>query len=193
MVSLGGARIKGDLSFTGAKLEAKEAGALLADGAEIGGNVLLRGCFESSGTVRLVSAQIGGDLDFLGAKVTEVNCENLRLSRDLLWMGIRRSDETSLNLAGAELKNLREDKESWPKEGDLGLEGLVYEEVALHQRPTEEEIKNFTEGKNPELTKELGLNVEDRVAWLMRQPEDERTQPQPWMQLSESPGGQRGS
>ena len=196
LVRLEGAQITGDLSCTGAKLEAKEEVALLADGAQIGGNVLLRGCFESSGAVRLVSAQIGGDLDFLGAKVGEVNCKNLRLSKDLLWLGIRSPEKASLNLAGAELKNLREDRESWPEAGDLVLDGLVYEEATLHKRPTEDEIKNATENKNPELTKELELNAEDRIEWLMRQPEDRRTEPHPWMQLSnhlEAKGDHKGA
>ena len=36
---------------------------------------------------------------------------------------------TELILVGARAKNLRDDKESWPANGMLNLDGLVYEEL----------------------------------------------------------------
>lgn len=177
-IRLLGARIRIGLDCTGAKLDVKEGYALFADGAEIGGSVFLRDGFESLGTIRLSGARIGGQLAYYGAKVKEVNCSNLSLSGDLLWMGVQKSEETSLNLMGAKVKNLREDKESWPEAGNLGLDGLVYREVTLHARPSDEEIKNV------QLTEELPLNVDQRIEWLMRQPDKQRTKPHPWMQLS---------
>ena len=68
-INLGGARIKGDLDCSGAKITMNEGNALFADGAEVGGDVFLRGGFESSGTLRLPGAKIKGDLDCSGAKL----------------------------------------------------------------------------------------------------------------------------
>jgi len=78
-ISLGGARIEGDLDCSGAKLEVKKGRALFADGAEIGGDVFFRKdsgsaaenpIFEASGEIRMVGATIKGDLSLLGAKLT---------------------------------------------------------------------------------------------------------------------------
>jgi hypothetical protein len=189
-IRLLGTRIKIGLDCSGAKMEVKEGDALSADGAEIGGDVFLRDGFESSGTIRFPGARIGGQLAYYGAKVAEVNCSNLRLSGDLLWIGIRKSEKTSLNLMGAVVKNLSEDKVSWPETGNLSLNGLVYEEISLYERPSDEEIKKGF------LSEQLKLNVMERIRWLMLQPEEERIEPQPWMQLTrllEAKGNRKGA
>jgi hypothetical protein len=189
-IRLLGAQIKGNLECSGAKLEVKEGDALSADGAEFGGSVFLHQGFTSSGTIRLVSAQIGGQLDFCGAKVAEVRCENLLLSGDLLWMGIQEPEKAALSLMGAKVKNLREDRESWPQAGRLFLDGLEYEEVTLHPKLTDDELKNA------KMTEELDLKVEDRIAWLMLQPEKQRTEAHPWMFLAkhlEGKGDRKGA
>ena len=171
-----GARIEDALVCNGAKLKAKKY-ALFADYAKIDGGVFLRNGFESSGTIRLHSARIGVCLDFCDAKVAEVNCRNLQIGTDLIWLGIQKTKRTSLNLTGVKLKNLRDDLGSWPDLGNLILDGLVYEELTLQPRPTDEEIKNVN------LSDELPLNVDERIVWLMLQPKRRRTEPQPWMQL----------
>jgi hypothetical protein len=189
-IRLLGARIKIGLDCSGARLEAKEGDALSADGAEIGGNVSLTKGFTAVCTIILRSARIGGDLRFYGAEVAEVNCMNLRISGDLLWMGIRKSGKTILRLTGAELKNLREDQASRPDADNLVLDGLVYEELSLHERPSDDEIKKGL------LSEQLKLNLMDRVDWLMLQPYKRRLEPQPWMQLSkhlEGRGDRKGA
>jgi hypothetical protein len=179
LINLRGARIKGDLNCSKAKLGAEGNDALNANRAEIDGNLLLREEFESSGRIFLHSAKIGGQLSFAGAKVVEISCRNLCLSGDLAWVGIRVTDETSLDLAGARIKNLRDDRESWPKEGKLDLDGLVYEEVTLNDRPSLEQIKAR------HWTKELPLVAKERIKWIMLQNRERRSEPQPWMQLRE--------
>ena len=177
VIRLVGTRITGVLDCSGAKLGVKEENALSADGAEIGGSVFLSKGFESTGAIRLLGAKICGELDFCGASVTGVSCENLRLTGNLLWIGIRTTEKTELHLTGVRLKNLHEDRESWPEAGKLVLDGLVYEDVTLRERPPEKESNNLT------LPKELELKVEERIEWLMLQPEKVREKPQPWMQL----------
>jgi hypothetical protein len=176
-VRLLGAKIKRDLDCVGAKLIVKKGIALDVDSAKIGGYVFLRAGFESNGDIRLVGAQIGGDLDFLGAKVDKVYCRNLRLAGDLCWMGIQEPSEAYLNLTGATVKNLHDDRESWPHHGHLILDGLAYKELTLHPPPSEEQIKDHSVGPD------LPLNAEERIEWLMLQPSDCLPEPQPWMQL----------
>jgi len=96
----------------------------------------------------------------------------------------------TLSLVGATVKNLREDRASWPAAGNLHLDGLVYEEVTLHRRPSREEAENS------DCTEELELKVEDRIEWLMRQPMNELAEAQPWMLLSrhlEGKGDHKGA
>ena len=170
------ARIRGSLDCTGAKLLAPKI-ALELSRVEIGNDVFLDDGFESSGAVQLIGARIGGDLAFIGAKITQVICENLRLTGDLLWMGIKNTEKTYLDLAGAKVKNLCDDKMSWPEEGKLDVNGFVYEELTLHVPPSKEYIKAR---QHPH---ELPLVAKERIAWIMLQPKERRTEPQPWMQL----------
>jgi hypothetical protein len=185
-----GAHIKGILSCSGAKLKVTMGDALFADCAEIGANVCLDKGFESSGTIRLLATRIGGELTFIGAKTTTVGCKDMRLSGDMWWMGIQESGEAVLDLTGASLKNLRDDRGSWPAPGRLILDGLTFEEVTLHERPSQEQVMNNSHGL------ELPFNVDERIEWLMLQPPDRRIKPQLWMQLArllEAKGHRKGA
>jgi hypothetical protein len=189
-IRLLGAQIKGILSCSGAKLKVTVGDALFADCAVIGANVSLDKGFESNGAVRLLGARIGGELAFIGAKTTLVICKDLRLGGDMFWMGIQEPGESILHLTGASVKNLRDDRESWPAPGQLILDGLAYEELTLHKRQSAELVMSHAYGP------ELPFNVDERVEWLMLQPPDRRTEPQPWMQLSkllEAKGDRNGA
>jgi hypothetical protein len=189
-IRLPGAKIKGDLECPGAKLNVADGDALSAGGAEIGGNVFLCKGFESRGTICLQSAKIGGDLAFLGAKTTKVDCTNLRLSGDMFWMRIQKPGEVFLILSGATLRNLYDDRESWPHSENLILDGLTYQELTHHGPPSAEQIMSHSSGP------ELPFNVEERIKWLMLQPEKVREKPQPWMQLRdllEKKGDRKGA
>lgn len=134
------AKIGGQLICDGAKLRVKDGYAISAPGAEIDDGVFFTGDLESSGEISLYGARIGGQLAFLGGTVAKVNCTNLRLSGDLFWTGIRKTDSTVLDLTGAKVKNLRGDRESWPNQGNLILDGLVYDGLTPHARPTGQQI-----------------------------------------------------
>lgn len=56
------AKIGGQLSCSGTTLKNQDGDALVADGAEVTGDVALDKRFDASGTVRLVGAKIGGQL-----------------------------------------------------------------------------------------------------------------------------------
>jgi hypothetical protein len=177
-IRLLGVRIRGDLACADAKLGVNGQPALNADSAEIQGYFFFYRGSESLDEIRLLGAQIGRDLIFLGAKIATVYCHNLHILGDLYWTGIQESKEVFLNLAGVKLRNLHDDQKSWPHSGNLILDGLTYEELTLHEWPSDEQIMNRWSGP------ELGLKVDERIEWLMRQSPEERLKPQPWMQLA---------
>ena len=183
-------QVKGYLVCDGASLKAKEGDALSANGALIGGSIFMRGKFSASGPIRLQGAEIGGDLTFLGPQVDLVDCTNLRLSGDMHWLGIRKTEGTHLDLTGAKVKNLRDDKDSLPAADHLVLDGLVYEELTRHEPTTPEEAAQMACGQ------EMPLGPAQRIDWLRLQPPERRVKPQPWMQLSkylEGKGDLKGS
>ena len=184
-----GAKINGDLDCSGAKLEVKGAelerkggGALNTNGAKVGGDVYLRRGFASTGKISLRGIQAGGQVRFYGASVAEVDCTNLESSGDFYWVGITQSGTTSLDLRGASIKNLCDDKESWPQSENLYLNGFTYGELTLLDRPTPEEIADQSPLKAKKLDPMAGTAI--RVEWLERQPVEQRIKPQPWIQLS---------
>jgi hypothetical protein len=175
-IRLLGAKITGQLVFTGAKLKA-QGNPLIVENAKIGGSVFLTDGFMSMGMIRLSGAEITGDLLITCAKVAGVRCQNMVVKGDLAWQRIKKSNDIYLNLIGARVKNLRDEQTSWPNEGNLYLDGLVYEELTLHEDSYEDDV-----GAN-QYTDELPFNVEERIKWLMLQPEKVLEKPQPWMQL----------
>jgi sRNA-binding regulator protein Hfq len=113
MVRMFAAKIGGNLECDGGKFhnpaQAGIAGsgmALNLEGAGIAGAVYLRNKFGAEGHVRLYSTQIEGDLEFEGATFE------------------------SLNLEEASARAILDDKESWPKPGQLSLDGFTYGRIA---------------------------------------------------------------
>lgn len=185
-----GAQVTGGLNCAGARLLVKEGNALLAYNAEITGNMLIGNGFEASGKISLHSARIGGVLVFFGASVGHVEGTNLAVTGDLQWMGIKVSSATYLDLSGARVRNLHDDRESWPPKDRLVVDDLVYEELSLHPRPTVEQLQAS------QFDPELPLDAGERIGWLMLQSPKWRFEPQPWMQLSnhlESKGDHEGA
>jgi hypothetical protein len=178
-IRIPGAQIKGVLSCSGAKLNGPVIDALFADCVVVGANVYIDKGFESNGAIRLLGARIDGELGFIGAKTTRVICKDLHLRGDMWWTGIQKSQETTFDLTGASVKSLHDDRESWPSPEHLTLDGLAYEELVLHKRPTEGQVMSNAHGT------ELPFNVEERIEWLMLQVPEHCIKPGSWMQLSE--------
>jgi hypothetical protein len=172
-----GAQIDGSVSFSGAKLMGKKD-ALTLDKVHIGRNLLLNRKLQCTGTIRLPNCRIEGDLNFMGAEVCAVRCYNMNLSGDLMWHGVKKTLMTHLDLRRAQLKTLHDDEGSWPRDGELKLDNLVYDNLTLHDTPSEEQLDQGTRAA------ELLLEVDQRIAWLKLQPAASRLQPQPWLQLS---------
>ena len=175
-IRLNNARVGGQLRCSGAKL-ATEGNALVMDGAEIQGTVYFDKGLDTGGAISMAGSKIAGDLAFSGARIATVYCANMQLLCDLIWLRIQESDQTRLFLGGARVRNLRDDRLSWPNQGEIDLVGLTYEELTLHDPPTSEDVR-----KNA-YAFELPLIARERIEWLMLQLPVRRIEPQPWMQL----------
>ncbi|MGD1212513.1 MAG: hypothetical protein ABR973_14285 [Candidatus Acidiferrales bacterium] len=166
-VRLIGAQIGGDLDCRGAVLhnpaqaKAENGGtALLADGAVVKGSVFLNQGFQAEGTVRLVGAQIGGDLvcdkaQFDGALILR----RASIKDSLRWLEITEPDQATLDVTDASVDTLVDDETSWPLAGKIMLDGFVY--------------RRFS-GRAP-------TDAKSRLHWLARQA---RFAPQPYRQLA---------
>jgi hypothetical protein len=88
-LSLVGADITGNLDCGGARLNRAntDGNALIADGLKVGHNVFLRQEFTAGGAVRLISADISGDLDCGGARLNRANTDGNALIADGLKVG----------------------------------------------------------------------------------------------------------
>jgi hypothetical protein len=137
-----GARIKGQLNCTGARLKNSNGIALSADRMTVEGSVFLDEGFHATGEVRLVRARIRGALVCTDARFEHPN-------------GI------ALNLEHARLGVIVDDKDSWPQQGQLRIDGLEYEGFAGDRTP---------------------MDAQRRLEWLRRQP---AFRPQPYDQLAQ--------
>jgi hypothetical protein len=171
------ADIGNSIDLSGATLT-EAAIAVILQEATVRGTISICEGFTSFGCVDVQGAQIGGNLVCDDCKLSLLYCTNMTLKGDLQWTGILDAKSTSLCLNGAIIKNLRDERESWPGPGGLHLDGLTYEELTLHSARTE------INRQKRELGPEHPLNVKDRVEWLQLQPQSDQAEPQPWMQLA---------
>jgi sRNA-binding regulator protein Hfq len=177
-----------DLDCTCAQFLNSNGPALSADGVQIKGGALLRNGFKAQGEVRLVGATIDGVLDCTGAQFSnsngaalsadgveikagayfcngfkaegEVNLTEATVS-DLQIRGVLEPDKTILDLRSAKAGTFWDDEHSWPKAGNLFLDGFRYERLYA----------------------ESPLDAKSRGKWLHRQPSD-KFLPQPYEQLA---------
>jgi hypothetical protein len=156
-VQLFGSQIGGDLICRGANFKNPGGDALSADGTEVKGAVFLRDGFSSEGTVRLVGAQMAA-LECDGGKFGGLNLGRAVVKGAFFWHNMRDGGNTQLDLTNASVGAIADDEPSWPKWGNLFLDGFVYERISVG--PTD---------------------ASARLRWLDRQKE---FKPQPYRQLA---------
>ncbi len=162
-VRLLGAHIDGDLDCRGANFVNKGGIALNADGMKVTGNVFLADKMNVEGEVRLPGAKIDGYLVGSGTQfgdASSLNLEKATVNQAFLWTGLGPNSPVTLNLAHASIGPMADDEQSWPKKGNLLLDGFTYERI----------------GEGP-------TSAEKRLEWLARQPQD-KFRPQPYRQLA---------
>ena len=178
LVSLHSACVENSVDFSGATITANGM-AVTFEKATIRGNVFFCDSFKSSGAVCLPGAHLCGNLEIDQATLPALYCLNLSLDGELVWTNIQNAKQTDLWLNGANVKNLRDDRESWPKAGGLHVGGFTYKNARLHKTKTGNEYQKHSHAA------EFGLNAKDRIEWLNLQPDTEIAQAQPWLQLAD--------
>jgi len=122
--------------------------ALNADRAHVGGEVTLSGCC-SDNRLSFEGARVKSSLRLAGAWLTGrggLVARDTQVEGALEWTGITCQENTVLDLTNAHLGQLVDDEASWPKAGNLLLDGCVYRSLG------------------PE-----ALKVDARLEWLRRQ------------------------
>ena len=137
-VVLRGANIGGALMCNGGRFINPGNVALQALSASIGGDVYLSedeqfGDFEADGLVDFTSARVGGLLyvhraKFNGATGSThgLNAGLIDMQKTLIWQKVELPNGATLNLTGAKVGIFMDDERSWPKPGDLILDGFTY-------------------------------------------------------------------
>jgi hypothetical protein len=167
----------GDLNCCGAVFS--DAKALFSlDGVTINGDLSLSNGFSCRGEIRLPGAHILGNMECINAEIGSVTCHNMIVDADLMWVDIKDVGQSRLSLVGVKVKGFRDQRASWPKRGNLDLEGFVYEQLTVHADPTSAPIP---EG---ELPARMPFSAIDRIEWINLQSENRIREPQPWMQLA---------
>jgi hypothetical protein len=169
--------------------------ALQADRIAIKQDAIFRGGFEAAGEVRLVSAQISGNLVCEGAKFANpdgvaLNADRIsiaasaylrqgfriagkasffdaRINGHLVWLRAPSDAPMTLDLQYAKVGSYYDDVASWPAQGNLSLQGFVYDDINTPTGDAEAEVRDYRH----------------RVAWLLRQGRVP-FRPQPFEQLA---------
>jgi hypothetical protein len=142
-VNLRSATIEGNLDCSGGEFVGKSEGkgyALDADSAKIGGSVFFRDNAVINGIVNLTIAHIGNGLQ---------------------WKGLKGNNKASLKLTFAKCEVLWHDEMSWPEQGNLQLDGFIYDRIEDQSSP----------------------DANNQLGWIKRQNRD-KFLPQPYEQLA---------
>lgn len=177
-------------SFTGRKNKLNNTNfALNADGLNVGGSIFLRNNFIANGTVWLLGASIGGSINcqkghFINAGASAIQAnrvivnDNVFLRNEIeingkidfseanvggsyVYEKVASPDKVIIELRRAKIGTLRIDKKSWPKEGNLQINGLTYNRIETSH----------------------DLKIADLVDWIRLQP-NLPFKSQPYEQLS---------
>jgi len=164
-VRLLGARVGGDLVCNGGIFRnhapsgvSSDGDALSADGINVTSNVLLnKTCIE--GNVRFWDARVGGVFTCTGGDFEVFNLRRAAIKDAFFWTNIHGSPNLVLDLTNTSVGALFDDPQSWPSQGNLFLNGFVYERISAG--PTD---------------------AVSRINWLARQKVQE---PQPFRRLAQ--------
>ncbi|HXX23294.1 MAG TPA: hypothetical protein VEO19_09095 [Terriglobia bacterium] len=159
-VRLLGAQIGGDITCDGGTFNNPGRDALSLDGADVRGGVFLRDRFRAHGEVRLLGAKIGGDLDCSGGTLNSLIADTSTIKGNFFWLRVNDPEATALDLSNASAGSIIDDEKSWPKPGNLSLDGFIYERFSGDRTP-----------------KDVGT----RLKWLALQ---DKFAPQPYRQLA---------
>lgn len=175
-VSFAAARIDGSLDcsnavFNGARFGKKDV-ALTCDRAVIKGGVFLKNGFTATGSVRLLGAQIGGNMECVDATLDGMDgyalqAEGVTVGGAFHFNNMR-SIKGTVSLSSAKVGRLIDDNQSWAM-GELILDGFIYDKLAGN----------------------TSTDAETRLKWLDKQipshaglaGDDNYFRPQPWQQL----------
>ncbi len=132
-VRLLGAEIGGDLACVrgtmknAAQKDVEGSGdALSADGIRVTGHVFLGNGFSAEGEVRLLGAEIGGDLACRGGGFTHISAQTAVIKGKLIWDFIINAQNAELDLTNASADSIMDDEPSWPAQGKLSINGFAY-------------------------------------------------------------------
>jgi hypothetical protein len=189
-VNLYGANIGGTLDCSRAILAPSAGNALFANTLKVG-NLYLNHGFSATDAVFLVNSEISGDFDCLGADRFEaLICDQMRVGQRMAYIAIAHPEHAMLFLYGARVGSFQDDERSWPQQGNLLLDGFVYQDLVAHKPPTAEQINADQYGDI------AGLDVATRIRWLRLQASSTLDHAQPWMQLAkfvDSMGDSKGA
>jgi cytoskeletal protein CcmA (bactofilin family) len=169
VVRLLGASIGGNLECNNSKFENPQGKALIADRLSVGGNIFLHG-LEAEGEVNFYGTNVTRNLDCLDATFTNekekgiaFNAGNMHIDHDLVFTSST-NIRGVLDLRGAYVNCMADHKNSWPKAGELYLDGFQYESFG---------------GASTSRT------LTERLEWLQLQPQ-EPFRSQPYEQLAKT-------
>lgn len=145
-VSLVQANIRGSLQCEGATIISKSGSAVSADGITVGGDIFFRAGsisgsllpFQARGEVRLIGAEIRGDLDCTGGSFRNDSGNALTAERASIRGAViltkSKTDGGSIPfnatgtiaLSGASAGGFEDEDAGWPQKGQLMLDGFTY-------------------------------------------------------------------
>jgi len=173
-VRLLGAQIDGDLDCRGGTFknprtpENPDAKTLFADRARVTGSVFLMDKFTAEGEVRLLGAQIGGDLGCSGGAFSALNAETAVIKGNFFWRDVQNPAGARLNLTNASAGAIAHYPTSWPSKGKLFLDGFTYDRISEGPR----DAKTLLEWL--ERLDEFALQPYQQLAKVLRETGDTR-------------------
>lgn len=133
-VAISSAAVGGDLFLDGHFINPGKT-AIAATGADITGNVLMgfTRSFEADGLVSFVTARIGtnfavfqGTFSGRAGDPNGLDASGLSVKNAFVWHSVALLNGAILNLGGASVQGLLDDEPSWPKPGNLIIDGFTY-------------------------------------------------------------------
>ncbi len=154
MIYLNDAVLGADLDLMGARINNQGKSALIADGIDVKGNVLIgsrsigensaaaasfgriSAGFQTDGLVEFTTARVGGNFVVTNAKFSGAAdvahgfvAPGIFVKGGFVWTDVVVDKGAQLNLSGSTVGTLIDDQHSWPLPGQLTIDGLTYQGI----------------------------------------------------------------
>lgn len=148
-IEMNGATVGGQLSLRKAILNVTSKNAITGQNIHVEGHMILHG-LQANATLYLMSGVIGGQINFRDSTFgsqegTALQGQSLTVHDMMIWKNVTVTGG-AIQFLSAKFQSISTDFENWPGQGDLKIDGMVYDRISASKTGADEFLAWLAKG-----------------------------------------------